>query len=206
MAAMDFPEVIRTRRSCRRFLPRDIPDDVLADILDAGRLAPAPGNGQNFFFGVVRDESTRRELAKAAGGQEWVAGAPVVIALCVKFGPDLASVPDDSPGLEVNRLRFGADLVSYLNAYPDRRAVQVFSENAVPMIPGEHISLAAVNHGLSTCWVGFLDTERASQILRLPDDVVCLFLMSMGYAAATPEEKLVRPLDECVFYEAWGQD
>lgn len=200
---MDFTDVIGARRSIRHFEPREVPDDVLAEMLEAGRLAPAGGNAQSFFFGVIRDETTKRELAKAAGGQEWVATAPVVIAHCARLGADLATLPDDHFAAQVNRLRFGESLVAYLNEYPDRRAMRVFWENSVPLIPGEHVFLAAVNRGLSACWVGHLDTRRASEILHLPDDMVCLFLMPVGYAAATPEEKLVRSYEECVFHETW---
>ncbi len=203
MAAMEFFDVIRTRRSVRQFLPRDVPDDVLAEILEAGRLAPAGPDTQSLFFGIVRDESTKQELAKAAGGQDWVAGAPVVIAHCAKLSTDPAVLPDDDFGLQVNRLRFGASLIAYLNEYADRRAMRVLLENSVPLIPGEHVFLAAVNRGLSACWVGHLDTERASQILHLPDDMVCLFLMPVGYPAATPEGKPVRSHEECVFHDAW---
>jgi nitroreductase len=200
---MEFLDVVRSRRSTRQFLPRDVPDDVVNELLDAGRLAPTPGNAQGFYFGVVRDPSTKRELAKAAGGQDWVASAPVVIALCARLSADLAAVASDNASLELNRLRFGDDLIGYLNAHPDRRAMRVLCDNAIPMIAGEHVFLAAVNRGLSACWIGHLDTRSASGILRLPDDMVCLFLMPIGYPADAPGEKRLRSLSECVFQEAW---
>jgi nitroreductase len=200
---VEFLDVVRTRRSARQFLPRDVPDEVVNELLDAGRLAPTPGNAQGFYFGVVRDPSTKQELAKAAAGQDWVAGAPVVIAHCARLGPDPATLPKDNFSVQVNRLRFGDELIDYLNAYPDRRAMQVHNANGIPTTAGEHVFLAAVNRGLSACWVGHLDTRSASRILRLPDDMVCLFLMPIGYAAGPPGEKPVRSLAECTFHDAW---
>lgn len=200
---MDVLAAIRARRSVRRFLPRPVPDDVLADILDAGRLAPAGGGGQNFFFGVVRDDATKQALAAAAGGQHWVAGAPVVIAYCARLGPDLATLDEENTAREVNQARFGADLVAYLNAYPDRLAMRVFWENSTPLIPGEHVFLAAVHHGLRACWIGHLDTREASRILGLPDDMVCLFLMPVGYPDEEPMPRQTRSLEQCVFYDRW---
>lgn len=202
---MEFCEVVRTRRSVREFLPREVPDDVLAEILDAGRLAPAGENAQNFFFGIVRDEETKKDLAKASGGQDWVAGAPVVIALCARLSADLASLSDEDLTLKVSRLRFGEQLIAYLNEYHDRRAMRVLFDNSAVMMPGEHVFLAAVNRGLRACWVGHLDIQRASNILRLPEDMVCLFLLPVGYPAQEPDEKRVRSLSECVFYESWNE-
>ena len=89
---MEFGEVVRRRRSIRRFQDRPVPEDVLTEILEAGRLAPSGGNRQGFHFGVVTDEQLRKDLAAAAAGQDWVGTAPVVIAYCVRLSPDLATV------------------------------------------------------------------------------------------------------------------
>lgn len=201
---MEFNEAVRARRSIRHFQPQDIPDDVLADVLDAGRLAPSPGGTDSFLFGVVKDGPTKAELAKAAGGQEWVAAAPVVIALCARLGNDLAAVDADDPRLAVNQTRFGSDLIAYLNAFPDRQAVRVLVDNGTPLTPGENVTLAAASHHLGSCWVGILDTREAARILHLPDDLACLFLMVLGYPAETPKPRTLRPIEECVFYDRWG--
>lgn len=181
-----------------------MPDEVMREILDAGRLAPTSGNEQNFCFGVVRDGSVKRELAQAAG-QEWIASAPVVIAHCVRL-VDLATLPADDLTIRVNRARFGQELLNYLNNYPDRRTMNVLWRNCDSFLPGEHVLLAAVDHGLAGCWIGYLDIQRASEILRLPEDMVCLYLMPLGYPAVSPEEKSTRPIEECVFYDRWDRD
>ena len=78
------------------------------------------------------------------------------------------------------------DWLGYLQDYPDQRPVSLLFNNSVPMIPGEHIFLTAVSYGLSACWVGFLDIKKASNILNLPDNNTCLFLMPIGYKAEEP--------------------
>jgi nitroreductase len=171
---MEFMDAVRQRRSVRRFLPRPIPEAVLTDILDAARYAPSSGGYNSSYFGVIRDESTRVALAAVSGGQDWIATAPVVIALCSRLSPDPATRAADDQYFEINAARFGKEIIGYLNAFPDRQAMRVFSDTAFPMIPGEHVALAATAHGLASCWIGHLDTARASQILGLPEDVVCL--------------------------------
>ena len=200
---MDFMKVIRRRRSVRSFASTPIDDSMIAEILEAGRLAPSGGNGQNYYFGVIRDENTRQELAMAAGNQMWIASAPVIIALCTSIKEDLADAAEDDFGLEVNRSRFGRPLIEYLNSYPDRKTMCKFWENANPLIAGEHMFLAAVNLGLGACWIGYLDTARASDILKLPSHISCLYLMPIGYSAEVPGKIERKSPDEIVFYETW---
>ncbi len=79
---MDVMEAIRKRRSTRGFLDRDVEEEKLNAVLEAGRLAPSAHNGQEWKFVVVRDKDLREKLSKAAKGQRFVAEAPVVIAAC----------------------------------------------------------------------------------------------------------------------------
>lgn len=83
---MDVYEAIRTRSSTRSFQPRDVEQDKLLRILDAGRLAPSGRNTQQWKFVVVREPRRRQELARAAD-QPFLADAPVIIAV-VSFAGD----------------------------------------------------------------------------------------------------------------------
>ncbi len=202
---MEFREVITKRRSVRSFLSKPIPEDVLREIMESARYAPTPGNGQSFCFGIIKDKNRKKELAQAAGGQEWIATAPVVIACCAVLDEDQTLLPEDDFGLIVNHMRFGEEWITYLNEYADRKMVRTFWSNAVPLIPGEHIFLSAVNHGLSACWIGFMDIHKTSTILNLPEDMACLFLMPIGYADEQPEDIYRKPYEEMVFHEQWNQ-
>lgn len=202
---MNFLDVIYRRRSVRNFLTDPVPDEVLRELLEVARLAPSGGNGQNWCFGIIKDVETKIKLAKASGGQEWIATAPVIIACCAKLEEDFSELPEDDFGLIVNKTRFGKEFVTYMNSYPDRKMANIFWNNAVPLIPGEHIFLAAINHGLNACWIGYLDIRKASEILSLPEDVVCLFLMPIGYAKEQPKDIDRKSYDEIVFYEKWNR-
>lgn len=202
---MDFKEVIQKRRSSRNFSTNPIPEEVINELMDDARVAPSGGNAQNWFFGIIQNDATKDQLAKAAGNQEWIAEAPVVIACCAKLDSDLKDVYPDDFGLLVNKTRFGEDFISYLNNYPDRKTVKTFWNNAAPLIPGEHIFLAAVNRGLTACWVGYLDIKKAGEILALPEDVVCLFLMPIGYTNEQPKEIMRKSKNDILFHEKWNQ-
>ncbi len=81
---MDVYEAIRTRKSVRAYLDKDVPQEVLLRILEAARLAPSAKNLQEWRFVVVRDPRTREKLARAARNQAFVAQAPVVLACCAE--------------------------------------------------------------------------------------------------------------------------
>jgi len=77
---MDFFEVVRARRSIRRYKPGVglRPEDLRA-ILEAARLAPSAKNLQPWYFVVVEDPARKEALARAAMGQMFIAQASVII-------------------------------------------------------------------------------------------------------------------------------
>jgi nitroreductase len=183
---LDVFEVIKKRRSIRKFKGTPIPAEIVDALIESARLAPSGGNGQGWLFGVITDPVIIKKLAQAAGNQMWIATAPLVIALCAEVTENLASLPEDDFGLVVNKERFTPEFIEYLRKYPDQRAVALLFNNPAPMIPGEHIFLKAVNYGLSACWIGFLNTKKASEILNLPEAYSCFFLMPIGYQDEEP--------------------
>jgi nitroreductase len=68
----------------------------------------------------------------------------------------------------------------------------------------EHIALAATAEGLATCWIGSFFPEKVREVLSIPNDVVIVELMAIGYPAdKQPAPRRVK-LDEIVSYEKWG--
>jgi len=200
---MDLKEAIIRRRSVRKFKVKEIPENIIQEMLNAARLSPSGGNGQNWVFGIIKDEKQKEKLAEAAGKQTWIKDAPVIIAGCSKIDWDIAKQPEDDFGKIVNYSRFGKDFINYLCKYPDRNACMTLFENPSPLIPMEHMFLTAVSHGLSACFIGYLDVAKANEILELPNDITCLFLLPIGYPDETPKEKELKSIEEISFHNKW---
>lgn len=83
---MDVALSIASKRDVRDYDPRPIPDEVLARILDAGRLAGSARNAQPWELIVARDPSDRARLAEAAYSPRNLTDAPVVVAIAVRGG------------------------------------------------------------------------------------------------------------------------
>jgi len=75
-------EAIKKRQSVRSYREKEIPEEVLQQILEAGRLAPSASNQQGWKFIVVKEEILRKKLVPACKNQKFVGEAPVVIAGC----------------------------------------------------------------------------------------------------------------------------
>lgn len=200
---MELMEAIKKRTSVRSYANKPVTDDIINEMLEAARYAPSGGNSQSWMFGIIRDSILKTELAKAAGNQMWIANAPVVIACCADISWDMKDLPDDDFGLIVNKLRWGEDFVRFINECPDRRGIKKLLANPTPLIAGEHMFLTAVSRGLSACFVGYLDTDKASTILKLPEHICCLFLLPVGYAVEPVETQSKKSIEEISFYDKW---
>ncbi len=82
---MDILNLLKSRRSIRVYQDRPIPNDLLLQILEAGRWAPTGANLQPWHFIVVTDPETRRRIGEVTRflfiKSSHVEKAPVVIVL-----------------------------------------------------------------------------------------------------------------------------
>jgi nitroreductase len=78
---MEFTELIRKRYSVRAYKSDPVEDEVLAQVLEAMRLAPTAANRQPVRFIVVRTAGRQAELRRIYD-REWFLQAPLVICAC----------------------------------------------------------------------------------------------------------------------------
>jgi nitroreductase len=71
---MNFKDVIRSRYSIRKFLDKDVPDALVAEIIELAKLAPSAGNLQAYKVVVVRDEKIKKAFYSIK--------APVFLVIC----------------------------------------------------------------------------------------------------------------------------
>ncbi|MBW2984289.1 nitroreductase family protein [Candidatus Woesearchaeota archaeon] len=174
---MDALECIVTRRSIRKYKDKPVPWDMVATILDAGRLAPSSGNVQSWKFIIVRDESQRKAIAEACLQQHWMVQAPVHFAII--------AMPE-----KVKR---------YYGVRGERMyAIQNCAAAA------ENMLLAAHALGLGACWVSAFDEDMLHRALGLPEEVIPQAVITVGWADEQPEQP---PKDRAFakfFLDRWG--
>ncbi|WP_036768356.1 NADPH-dependent oxidoreductase [Photorhabdus australis] len=74
-------ELLTSHRSERSYLDKPISEDILTSIIEATHLAPTSVNSQQVSLIVIRDAHCRSRIAELAGGQPWIAQAPVFITV-----------------------------------------------------------------------------------------------------------------------------
>ncbi len=65
----------------------------------------------------------------------------------------------------------------------------------------DHLTLAATELGLGTCWIGAFDPLATREILKLPDDMEPIAFTPLGYPDSQPKEKTRKEIGELVRYE-----
>ena len=175
---MEFDEVVRRRRMVRNYIDAPVDDDVLARILYRASRAPSAGFSQGVTFVAVTDETTRREIARLAGEDEyvtegfdpWISRAPVHVMICT---------------------RKGAYLERYREADKDGDDGPKGTEEGWPIpywwVDGGAsmmlLLLATVDEGLAAGFLGAHNIDAIEELLGIPEDVSPVGIVTIGHPA-----------------------
>ena len=80
---MDILEIIKTRRSIRRYESTPVSKEELDKILEAGRWAPSADNSQPWRFIALRSQEVRKKLADMLTWGRFLSQAPLGIVVTV---------------------------------------------------------------------------------------------------------------------------
>ncbi|HYT95356.1 MAG TPA: 5,6-dimethylbenzimidazole synthase [Gemmataceae bacterium] len=199
---------IRERRDVRRFLPDPVPADVVERLLRAAAQAPSVGYMQPWNFLVLRDEQVRRQIHHAFCQANARAQALFPPERRDRYAAlKLEGILESGLNLCVtcDRSRFGP-VVLGRTCQPD---MDLYST----VCAVQNLWLAARVEGVGVGWVSILEPADLRRILQLPETVVPVAYLCVGYTAsfaAEPELKTSGwlpevPLADLVFYEQWGQ-
>ncbi|HZC79067.1 MAG TPA: nitroreductase family protein [Ktedonobacterales bacterium] len=83
---METFEAIRTLLAVRAYRDTPIPEDVVREIVEAGRLTASASNGQPWHFIVVQDKDTLRQLGALATTGPYIAQAPLAVVVGISAG------------------------------------------------------------------------------------------------------------------------
>jgi len=201
LSALDFLNLIRSRRSVRRFLPDPVPQPVIERLLETGAFAPSAHNRQPWRFAVLTTPEAKTRLADAMGADfrrdlladglsptevetqvarshARICEAPVVILLCLSMAE--------------------------MDTYPDeirQRAEYLMATQSVALAGGT-ILLAAHAEGLGGVWVcaALFAPDTVRRALALPPDWEAQGMLLVGYPAKVPEARARKPIEEITMF------
>lgn len=83
---MDIEVVIRKKRDLRKFSDKQISDEILLKILEAGRFSQSSKNSQPWHFVVIKDKEILKSLASNTYSGDFIPEAPLAIAVIMENG------------------------------------------------------------------------------------------------------------------------
>jgi len=199
-------EAIQKRRSVRKYLPDDVPEEMINQILEAARLAPSGANRQPWRFLVVKDKETRKKLRDICLEQRFIEEAPVLIVCFVDLGRYSKEAAmkrrqesiDSGAAAEATGRFADPKFLTYLQSLPaPTREELIPGAVANTYIAIEHLVLMATALGLGTCWVGGFEREGINSLFNLADNLVPVVVIPVGYPAGEiPPQRPRIPLEE----------
>ncbi|MGE5138595.1 MAG: nitroreductase family protein [Rudaea sp.] len=191
-------DLIRSRRSIRRYDDHPVPREVIDELLEAARWAPSAHNRQPWRFAIVESVETRRALGASMGARlradlerdgasrevieadvtrsfSRITGAPVVVVVCMTM----------------------KEMDHYVDA-GRQQAERTMATESVAMAV-QNLLLAAHANGLGACWMcaPLFVPDLVRQVLGLDPDWEPQALITLGWPAES-RSKTRRPLAEII--------
>ena len=178
---METYEAITSRRQVRSYTDQSIPEEALAQILEAGRRTPSGFNRQPWDIVVVTDEATKASLAQTWTGADasrrgatWTVEAPVVLALVVPIAEDA-----------------------------EEALTTLFDLGQLAM----QLMITAAGLGVASGQASCKDQDLAREAIGFPEDRECALLLALGYPADRPLKPIANPsrraIEDVVHRETW---
>jgi nitroreductase len=157
---MDILDLIKTRRSIRRFSQEKLDRNFLIELVEAARCAPAVANIQPLEYIIVDEAGICQRLFEALS---WAG----------HVRPRRNPSPNQRPV---------AYIVVLINPEIKKDAAAVVdSASAI-----ENILLAAWAKGVGSCWLGAVDRIKILEILNLDEKYLIDSVIALGKPAETP--------------------
>jgi nitroreductase len=186
-------DLLKERRSCRNFSAEAVKQEVIDNILEAGRLSPSGGNEQPWKFGVITNRNLIREISRIAYNQKWIESASFLIVLCT------SCVPDERGGRNIQKFRYPV-LAGVISQMDIGIYTKLNQEEHQTKIPGTHMIMAALEQGLAATWISLFKVEEIKVLLNLPKDYIPGEIIAFGYPVVKEEPLNKKNIEEIVFY------
>ncbi len=214
----DILEVIRTRKSIRRYQPDPIPDEILDKVLEAGRWAPTGENYQPWRLIVIKNSETKKKIGNLA---RLGSGSRMTAWYCLgEMQKRFEEIQDPVKRAEVLRFMYSGEVSEFAKQAPVVIAVIGNLMEGSVDVPYdlsaciENMLLEAHSLGLGACWVhgpvaSTRDAAKFKKILKIPTgmgEYKVIAYIALGWPAeARKHPRPKKALEEIVYWEEFGR-
>jgi nitroreductase len=180
-------EVLLSHRSIRNFLEKPVSDEILNEILECGIRSSNTGNMQLYSVIVTRNPENKALLAPFHFNQPMVKSAPLILTIC----------------FDINRFlkwcKINGTVTNFSNI------LWLLNGTIDSSILAQNICVAAENLGLGICYLGttLYCAPEISKVLNLPQGVVPVTTLVIGYPEIIPELVDRLPLSAVIHFEEY---
>lgn len=180
-------ENLKLRKTIRKYQQKDIPADLLNDLLESACRASTVGNMQTYSVVVTRDAGRKAKLAPAHFNQPMVQSAPVVLTFCI----------------DLNRF---SKWCRQRHAEPGYNNFEWFVTGAIDaLLVAQTFCVAAEEHGLGICYLGTTtyNPHLIVEALELLELVFPIATVTVGWPDENPPQVDRLPLEAVVHEEVY---
>ncbi|MFP1790323.1 nitroreductase family protein [Lonsdalea quercina] len=184
-------KLLKSHRSERSYLDKAIPEDVLSAIIETAYRAPTSVNSQQVSVVVTRDPARRARIAELAGGQAWIAQAPVFLTLV----------------LDMHKSERAIALAGFEQHAHESVESIVSGSTDVGIALGTLIA-AAHSYGLGIVPIGAVrrDPQTMIKLLELPEHTFPVAGLVLGYVDQPAHQKPRLPISTFRHEEVYQDD
>jgi nitroreductase len=210
---MDLAQAIRNRRTIRKYLDKDVPEELLVQAFELARWAPSGGNFQSWKFLVVKKPELIRQMADAVqekvnilanwpearefgettqqylGNAAFFREAPVLIAA-------LSGKYESIADLILAKRPEGDPLTREM--IENRRTAPTSIQQMGGFVA--HLLLAFQSVGLGACWMSgpLIAKGEIEEMLEVTEGWNLVAVVPVGFSAESPSAKPRKAVDELV--------
>jgi 5,6-dimethylbenzimidazole synthase len=209
-------DLVKKRRSIRRFKPDPIPDEEIEKIIEVACWAPSGFNMQPWEFVIIKKPELKNKIVDYIGDirpltknmeqtrEKWM-GKPWRMKGLTEKNMDYTTAPVYIILLGDARTNVG--LPMFIRQDDNCRQMIYYSGLANAFM---YMHLAAATLGIGTQWVSITHTgyvqSMIKQLLGIPSELEIFDMIAMGYPEMEPRPKLMRNREEMIHYGDCGQD
>ena len=170
---MEFNELLKKRRTIRRFKQVQVFDKDIRYMLEAARVVACGGNVQKLRYIVAQEKKLVKDifdntawagLVSPDRSPEWSKDAPLTF-IVVATSKDSGDVMQTNAGAAIQSMEY-----------------------------------AATDVGLGTCWIGSYKKENVEKSLNMPEEDEILYLLAVGYPDEEPVQEDIDSDESMKYY------
>ncbi|WP_430934286.1 nitroreductase family protein [Saccharicrinis sp. 156] len=171
---MHFKELMRSRYAVRAYHENKVDQTLIKQVANAGRLAPSAANHQPWKFIAIDNEDLLNKI-RGAYPREWFQKVPNLIVV------------------------YGNHAESWKRSFDGKDHCDIDVALAI-----DHMTLAATELGLGTCWVCHFNPEIVNGALQPEKGWEPIAIVAIGYPVEikAPEKKR-KSIDEVLSFNKW---